>query len=724
MKLLTVVLAALALGAPATADDLSSSFVFNYRVAGTPALVAVTPLSTVLFPDTAIGKSSTISFLIQTSPDSKNVYTIMNAAATGAGFTLAQQSGTVPAMASGFGTITVNFTPLAGEASTGSLQFNLAAANGLTFNFNFTLFGRITAPKIVTSYSLAATNNQVTVQAGDTIQFPNTAVNGTSQATFFVANTGTGTAIVDSVSLPSAAYKLGNLNLLPATVAGGSDFHFTITFSPIAAKDYTGALTVSVGGKPSTYLLDGQGTSAAFSYQLVTGSTTQPLAAGATIALPDTPADGTTKNSVTVQVTNTGNLDGVLANINVSGSDFQLANVPALPKTLGAANSTTGLSSSAFFDIVFQPAKPGNSTGRLQVGNDVFSLTGTGLGFSISVSADVGTGPIQVQNKGTIAIPNTAVGAKRSVFISVANTGNQPATVSSFSAAGAVFTTPNLPGLPIALAPGQTQRFELRFAPTATGQVTANLAINDQVFTLVGSGDPPLALPAVTITGIAAQTDPLQQPAPALQLAAPYSADLKGVLTLAFLSDSSVDDPSIEFANGSRTVNFTIPSGTTQAVFDQLGRAAPFQTGTISGTVLLSARFTVGTVDITPDSAPSKSTAIPPGPPQLSSIRLGNQTGTTLDLLISGYSTARSVTQLALAFTGVTGANLQTTSRTVDVGSAFTNWYADPASRPFGSQFTLTLTLTLTGDPNALQTIAVTASNARGTSAAKSVALR
>lgn len=723
-KLLTILLAAFALASTATADDLPNSLQFFYRVANPPTLNPITQLGTVLFPDTAIGKTSTVTFLIQTGQSSPNVYTIKNPTVTGAGFSLAQQSGTVPAQANGFGTILLNFTPTVGDFSNGTLQFTLTSPSGLSFDYTFALFGRIVSAKVVTSYTLSSTNNQTVIQPGDTIAFPNTAVNTTAQASFTIANTGTGPTTVDSVSLTGDAYKLGNLSLIPATVAGGNNFSFTITFAPVAAKRYVGQLTVSVGGKAATYSLDGQGTAAAFTYQTISGSTARPLVPGATIALPDTATDGIAKSTVTIQVTNSGNADGMLATINLSGTDFQLANLPALPKTLAGTGSTSGQSNSTFFDLVYMPTKPGPSTGRLQIGNDVFLLTGNGLGAVLSITADVGTGGIAVSNRGTIAVPNTAVGARRSIFITVTNTGNLPATVSSFSAAGPVFTTPTLPALPVALAPGASQRFEVRFAPVSIGAVTAALAVNDQIFTLVGSGDPPAALPAVTISGVSAQTDPLQQPSATVQLASTYPADLRGMLTLAFLSDSFADDPAIQFANGTRTVNFLIPANTTQAIFDQLGRAAPFQTGTVSGRVVLSATFTVGTVDLTPTSAPNLSTIIPPGPPQLSSVRLGNQSTNTIQLLISGYATSRSVTQLALQFTGAAGTNLQTSQQTIDVASAFTNFYTDPSSRQFGSQFTLTLTLTINGDPNALQTISVTASNARGSSAAKSVALR
>jgi len=723
-KLLTTFLALFCFAGAAAADDLPNSLLFSYRVANTPTANPVAPLGTVIFPDTAIGKISTVTFQIQTAAASKNEYTIKDPIVRGAGFSLAQQSGTVPAMGNGFGTIIINFSPTAGDFANGTLQFTLTSFSGLSFDYSFSLFGRVVSPRVVTSYTLSSTNNQTIIQSGDTITFPNTAVNSTSQATFIVANTGTGPVTVDSVSLSGEAYKLGNLSLVPAPLAGGNEFRFTITFSPLAAKRYPGTLSVSVGGSLSTYALVGQGTAAAFTYQTITGSTAKPLPAGSTITLPDTAADGVSKSTVTVQVTNAGNADGTLPNINLTGSDFQLANLPALPKTLGGTAGTSSQSSSTFFDIVYMPVKPGPSTGRLQIGNDVFLLSGNGLGAVLTVTADVGTGPIAVPNKGTIAIPNTAVGARRSIFITVTNTGNLPATVSSFSASGPVFTAPSLGTLPVALAPGASQRFEVRFAPVTTGAVTATLAINDQIFTLVGAGDPPAALPAVTISGVGAQTDPLQQPAATVQLASPYPADLKGVLTLAFLSDSFSDDPAIQFANGTRTVNFTIPANNTQAVFDQLGRTAPFQTGTVSGRVVLSTTFTVGSVDLTPATAPSLSTVIPSGPPQLTSVRLGGQSGNTIQLLVSGYSTSRSVTQLTLQFTGAPGTNLQTTQQTIDVSSAFTNFYSDPGSRVFGSQFTLTLTLTINGDPNALQTVSVTASNSRGTSSAKSVALR
>jgi hypothetical protein len=254
--------------------------------------------------------------------------------------------------------------------------------------------------------------------------------------------------------------------------------------------------------------------------------------------------------------------------------------------------------------------------------------------------------------------------------------------------------------------------------------------INDQTLTLLGSGQMPPPLPSVTFTNVSSILGPLQQPSVGLQFAAVYPYDVKGTLTLSFVSDSFVDDPSIEFATGSRAISFTIPANTTQAVFSQasgasLGTLAAFQTGTVSGSVSLSAAgLTVGQVDLTPSSPPSKSFQIPAAAPQLRPIVVQSFVGNQIVLLISGYSTPRNLSQLSFQFTGASGADLTTTNLNLDVSGAFTSWYGSAASDVFGSQFTVSVTATITGDPTALQSISVTATNSKGTSAAQTVALR
>jgi hypothetical protein len=596
------------------------------------------------------------------------------------------------------------------------------SATGLTLNVYITMFANVLQPNLVLSYIDPATGNQVALSQGGILQFPKTMVKSTSVARIVVLNNGNGSGTVDSIAVSGDGFVLTNVPLTPATVAAGSSYTAGVTFSPLAIQEYKGTATIRVGGVVTTINLDGQGTNSAFTYTLLNVIGNSSLQPNGTISLPDTPADGVSKSSVTIQVQNTGNQPGILSSILVLGSDFQLANQPVLPDPLNPGDI-------AVFNVVFQPVKPGTSTGRLQIGSDLFNLTGNALGSSLSLAVDVGLGPTAVADKAIVSLPSTTVGDKRIVYINVTNTGNQSTVVNGIGVSGTGFTIPTLTG-PSTLSPAQTIQYQVQFAPTTVGSSTGTVNINDQTLTLLGSGQMPPPLPPITFTNVPSILAPLQQPAAGLQFTAAYPYDVRGVLTLSFISDSFVDDPSIEFATGSRVINFIIPANTTQAVFLQasgasLGTLAPFQTGTISGAVTLTASgLTVGQVDLTPTTPSSKSYQIPATVPQLRSIIVQSFINNQIVLLISGYSTPRNLSQLSFQFAGASGANLTTTNLNLDVSGAFTNWYDSTASEVFGSQFTVSVAATVTGDPNALQSISVTATNSKGTSAAQTVALR
>jgi hypothetical protein len=86
---------------------------------------------------------------------------------------------------------------------------------------------------------------------------------------------------------------------------------------------------------------------------------------------------------------------------------------------------------------------------------------------------------------------------------------------------------------------------------------------------------------------------------------------------------------------------------------------------------------------------------------------------------------------MELRFTPTTGENVQTTSLTLPVESAFLGYYQGTQSAGFGSLFSAVVPLTLSGDVtnvtsvlDTLQSVSVTLSNAVGTSPAVSLNLR
>jgi hypothetical protein len=85
-------------------------------------------------------------------------------------------------------------------------------------------------------------------------------------------------------------------------------------------------------------------------------------------------------------------------------------------------------------------------------------------------------------------------------------------------------------------------------------------------------------------------------------------------------------------------------------------------------------------------------------------------------VVVTGYSTAREVTQAVFTFSAATGQTLQTSasSITVDVSTLFGTWFVDPANSQFGSQFVFTQPFTIQGDPTQVIPVSVTLTNRTG----------
>ena len=204
--------------------------------------------------------------------------------------------------------------------------------------------------------------------------------------------------------------------------------------------------------------------------------------------------------------------------------------------------------------------------------------------------------------------------------------------------------------MPATIAPNQMVEFQIDFAPTAAGAVSGALQIDDRIIPLRGTGNSPPPLPGVVLTNLPETVAALQQPAVGVALAEAYPLDLTGKLTLTFLPDSFADDPSIQFSSGGRTVDFRIPANSTEAVFGESAKQVQFQSGTVAGVISVTPSFTAGAANVTPTPAPVKTVTVPPAPPQLRGVQPGTRTANSFELLVSGFSTTRSTTQLKARF--------------------------------------------------------------------------
>jgi hypothetical protein len=224
--------------------------------------------------------------------------------------------------------------------------------------------------------------------------------------------------------------------------------------------------------------------------------------------------------------------------------------------------------------------------------------------------------------------------------------------------------------------------------------------------------------PDVTISGLAPILQPADQATLQVNLSAPYSVTISGQLILSFAPESGAGDGTVQFSSGGRTANFTIPSGTTQAVF--AGGPLGIQTGTVSGALKVSARFQAAGVDLTPSSVPSVAGQIQRSAPVITGTQVIPGTS-TLSIAITGYSTTLEMTQATFMFAAAPGNSLEVQSITVPVETNFKQWYEDPSSSRYGSQFTMTATFNIKGNVSLVIPQSVTLTNRSG-SATKSIA--
>ena len=569
--------------------------------------------------------------------------------------------------------------------------------------FILALAGSVSAfagPQYVLSYFATGINQTAITNSG--IVFPSAVVGATSKVTVVIFNSGDATGQIGAVTVSGNPFQV--LGAPSAALDPNATTTFTVGFTPTVRGSASGNLKITLDTGLLTIPLAGQGTGAAFTVQDLTSGDIVP--ANGTLSFPNTAVGQSA--TITIRVTNAGDVAASISPT-VVGQNFTLSNVAPQPITLNPNASTT-------FNVVFTPATFGPFTVPLSIGDNLsITLSGIGLGANLTFSP--------VSSNGVILFPNTVVGSTAAVTLTITNTGNIAASVTSVGIPASAFSIPGTLTLPLSLAPGGTATIGLLFTPNAVGALTSTLVIDSKTFGLQGVGSTPAALPAISFTGVGDTATPLQQPSVGVHLAAPYAQDLTGTLTLTFTPDAVADDPTIQFASGGRTVNFTIPATKVDAVFGSATQVL-FQSGTVAGTITLTPSFSLGGVDVTPKPATAKTVLIASSAPVLRSLQIGTRTANSFELLITGYATSRSVSGLQLSFTPSAGSTLSATSIPVNSDSAFSAWYQTAASQTVGSQFTASLTISLGGNGNAVQSVSVSASNAKGASSAVSVNLQ
>jgi hypothetical protein len=621
--------------------------------------------------------------------------------------------------------VQVTFTPTSSAQATGQLTIPFTE-NGPATSTNpagpvltsgviaFSLTG--TAPQFLISYFLQNVQNVLPLADGGTLSFPATLVPGSSQAIVQIQNTGTGPGPINAIKVTGATFQAFLVPLLPGTLNTNSTLQFSITYTPTQAGADTGTLEIDFPDHTVTVTLSGTGTAPTFVYQLIVGGQASSITPNQTLSFSSGPL---VPVSFTITVQNTGTGNGTLAGLSLSGVGFGAVDVPALPQVLmpGAIAS---------FNFAFDPPQVGSFSGRLRIGNDTFTLSGSGTGPQLAYFFTFASAPVTLAPGATVPFSPVQIGQSAGGTFTIQNSGTAPATVIGIyiGDAKSAFSLSGLPPMPVTLAPGDKTTFAVAFAPVTNGLNTSVLHVDAALFTLAGSGNVPPDLPGFSYQGTAGVVGPLQQPSIGLSLNSPYALPLSGTLTITQNPQGFSVDPSVQFSSGGGVVAFTIPANTTQAVFPNNTTSIRLQTGSIANTITVTPSFSTAVgYSLTPANPATLQFTVPSSAPQLSSMLITQTAANGFTLQIAGVVTSRSLTTLNFTFTAQSQFNIANTALPVDVSTVATNWFQSNASAGFGGQFLIlvpfslaTASTSVTATLPAIQSVSVTATNEKGTS--------
>ncbi|HUS04855.1 MAG TPA: putative Ig domain-containing protein, partial [Bryobacteraceae bacterium] len=502
---------------------------------------------------------------------------------------------------------------------------------------------------------------------------------------------------VDAVgALASRACSIAvapQLVIVSASVANGA-----------VASPYSETLTVSGGTPPYSWSVSGGSLPPGLALNAGNGSISGLPAQGGAFPF-------------TVRVTDAA---GVTAERNFTltvAAGFSIAACPAASATVGqpysSAPSTAGGRSPMTWSLLTGALPPGLS---LSMENGTISGTPTQAGGSDFAIKAVDSGSAFATRNCSIVVAASALTITVQSLPQAALGTSYDQTLTASGGRGPYLWTIVGGSLPAGLTLGSDARLSGR--ATSAGVFTFTVRATDQEgsaasksYTLTVLPAPP---PTVIFDGLPDIVGPAQQPVVGLTLDAGYPVPLKGTLTMRFTPDPGidVDDKSIRFVTGSRTVTFDVPANSTKPVFPVPQLA--LQTGTVAGTIELSLQLAAGNLDVTPQMA-RKVIRIDRTAPVITNVKI-NTVPDGFEVVVTGFSTTRDVSAATFQFTPAAGSSLESTQVVVPTTDAARQWFQDSRSADFGGQFTFVQPFTLKGA--VLSEASVTLTNGQGTSQA------
>jgi hypothetical protein len=224
------------------------------------------------------------------------------------------------------------------------------------------------------------------------VNFGNVTVGSSNTQMMRVTNTGKADLTITKISASGSSFSQSGLSI-PETLQPGHETTFTASFKPTASGAHSGeiSITSNAANSPLTIKLSGDGVTT----NAKLDANPQSLNFGTV------PAG--TKNSQTVQLTNTGNINVAISSVKATGTGFTAS---------GGTNAILAPNQTVIVTVQFDPTTVGSDSGTLAVLSSAptlqIPLTGDGGGPSVqhivSLSWDPSTSVVVGYNiyRGTV----------------------------------------------------------------------------------------------------------------------------------------------------------------------------------------------------------------------------------------------------------------------------------------------------------------------------------
>ena len=279
-----------------------------------------------------------------------------------------------------------------------------------------------------------------------------------SAVTKMVQLTSTGGITISGMTFAGSGVSVSGLSL-PKTLAAGQSANLTVTYKPISAGTLSGAVSIFSDASDGSMAIDLSGTATSASSSTLT-ATPSSISFG-NVAL------GTTSTQ-TIRLANSGDAEITVSTLAPSVSNVTVSGVKT-PFNLAPGASEN-------FTAAFKPTTSGSVSGKITVASTattdksmVIDLTGNGQSSVVTLSA----------SPTSLSFGKETVGTSATKSVTVKNTGNAKADVSSVTVAGTGFTLGSS-GSSVTLEPGQSETYSINFDPKAAASNSGTLTVNSR----------------------------------------------------------------------------------------------------------------------------------------------------------------------------------------------------------------------------------------------------